>query len=725
MKRHTGLAWLAIISIALCVGVTATVHAGLWGSKKSKAAKDEDDTDLDQYDTKDKVPLVGQYTQVVGETMMKLEGAGLVVGLDGTGEDPPPSLIRQTVLEDMKRRGVPNPSKLLKSPNIAVVTVLAFLPPLIREGEHFDVEVSLPPGSKVKSLNGGYLMETYLAERMIVPGQGVKVGKQLATARGPILVSSAHGNTAALAGVLRRGRIVAGGKSKIDRDLALYLRNDFRSERNAVRIANAISRRFFEYDKHGQQIALAEAKTDQQVKLKVLSKYRDNYPRYLDVIRKIAFRETDVARQVRIKRLRWQLLDPETSSSAAIELEAIGDAAIPVLKLAIANKDPEVRYNAAVALAYLGDGAGLDVLADAARNQYAFRIFALAAMASFEDPEVYARLRELLDVSSAETRYGAFRALTTLNANDPFVRGRSIHDEFKLHVLSTAGPPMVHLTNCKKTEVVLFGADQTVKTPLFGRAGTCILVSAPAGSSEVRVCRFAVGQEDQRKIVSTRLEDVILAMTELGATFPDVAQFLTEANAQHNLAGRLEIDALPRAGRTFDRSQIPVAGGDAPKGVKRRVGNENTGPNLFSIEIGKTGKKHGEDDDDNERASADPVEQPQKKSRRGSKGQDDNDFAVSVRKPKPPATDDGADAGAAAATSTDDPSAAAKPSDGKSASPGKTADGKTQSGKAAPAAPAEPIDQPDDAPAAPASRYSFWRFFGLGNESVTGNKEPN
>ncbi|HUE13839.1 MAG TPA: flagellar basal body P-ring protein FlgI, partial [Planctomycetaceae bacterium] len=596
MTRRTGLAWTAIVSIALCVFVSATVHAAsFFKSKKSNASKDDDDSDLDQYDTKDKVPLIGQYTQIVGQNMIRLEGAGLVVGLDGTGEDPPPSLARQMVLEDMKRRGVANPSKLLKSPNVAIVLVTAYLPPLVRTGDQFDVEVTLPTGSKVKSLNGGYLMETYLAEHVLVPGQGVHNGKELATARGPILVSSAHENTAALAGVLRRGRIVAGGKSKTDRDLALYLRNDFRSERNAVRIASAIGRRFFEYDKRGEQVALAEAKTDQQVKLKVLSKYRDNYPRYLDVIRKIAFRETEVARQVRMKRLKWELLDAETSGSAALELEAIGDSSAPILKPALKSKDPEVRYNAAVALAYLGDNAGLDVLADAARNQYAFRIFALAAMASFEDPEVYVKLRELLDADSAETRYGAFRALTTLNANDPFVHGRTISDQFKLHVLATAGPPMVHLTNCKKTEVVVFGADQEVRTPLFARAGTCILVSASAGSSKVRVSRFAVGQEDQQKNVSTRLEDVILAITDLGATFPDVAQFLMEANAQHNLAGRLEIDALPRAGRFYDRSHIGT-GDDAPPHGKKRVGNSNSAPNLFSIDIGKTSKKDGDED---------------------------------------------------------------------------------------------------------------------------------
>ena len=569
----------------------------------------------------------------------------------------------------------------------------------------------------MKSLNGGYLMETYLAEHILVPGQGEKSGKELATARGPILVSSAHDNKSDLAGVLKRGRIVAGGKSKIDRDLALYLRNDFRSERNAVRIAAAIGRRFFEYDKHGQQVALAEAKTDQQIKLKVLSKYRDNYPRYLDVIRKIAFRETDVARQVRMKRLKWELLDPEQTARAALELEAIGDPAIPILKHGLKSKDPEVQYNAAMALGYLADPSCLDVLSDAAKNQYAFRIYALAAMASFEDPEVYSKLRELLDVDSAETRYGAFRALTTLNANDPFVRGKMINDQFKLHVLSTAGPPMVHLTNCKKTEVVLFGADQTLKTPLFARAGTCILVTAAAGGHEVHVCRFAIGQEDQRKIVSTRLEDVILALTDLGATFPDVAQFLTESNAQHNLAGRLEIDALPRAGRFFDRSQIQVSE-EEKKGGKRRVGSENTAPNLFYIDTDKAKKS------DDDAVSSDNLDEPAHKKGRRGKSQDNDAFTVSVKKnnntdtdTNTPVTDD------ASASSSDSSATTASSPDGKAASSDKTATAKTN-GKATQVAGSEPLDDDGTTAALEPSRFSFWKWFSFGNDGVTGNKEP-
>jgi hypothetical protein len=389
------------------------------------------------------------------------------------------------------------------------------------------------------------------------------------------------------------------------------------------------------------------------------------------------------------------------------------------LKAGLKSKDPEVRYNAAVALAYLGDATGLDELADAARNQYAFRIFALAAMASLEDPEVHVKLRELMDVDSSETRYGAFRALTTLDANDPFVHGRKINDQFSLHVLATGGPPLVHLTNCKKTEVVVFGADQELRTPLFARAGTCILVSAPAGSAKVRVSRFAVGQEDQRKVVSTRVEDVILAISELGATFPDVAQFLTEANAQRNLAGRLEIDALPRAGRFYERDRL-ADGADSASHGKKRVGSSNAGPNLFSIEIEKPASKDGPDEGARASSADDKPETGRKKSRHGTT---DDDFALTVKGSKASTTDESTAVAATDTKPSDDSSSAAKISSAKPASPDKTPDGKSADGKAPAATNVDPIDQPDT-PSSPPSRFSFWRLFSFGTDGVSGNKEP-
>ena len=53
----------------------------------------------------------------------------------------------------------------------------------------------------------------------------------------------------------------------------------------------------------------------------------------------------------------------------------------------------------------------------------------------------YEALNELLHVPSAETRYGAFRALRTRNAADPLVRGESLGGGFAYHVISSDDVP--------------------------------------------------------------------------------------------------------------------------------------------------------------------------------------------------------------------------------------------------------------------------------------------
>src|SRR5271154_2442527 len=127
MKRALLFVWVTIVALLACTLVPRSAESSnFFGSKKAKAAKDKDDDDtgdFDEYDSRAKVPLVGEFTQVVGGYWIQLEGAGLVVDLNGTGEDPPPSEARHAVLEDLKRRGVPNPNKILKLPNVTVVII--------------------------------------------------------------------------------------------------------------------------------------------------------------------------------------------------------------------------------------------------------------------------------------------------------------------------------------------------------------------------------------------------------------------------------------------------------------------------------------------------------------------------------------------------------------------------------------------------------------------------
>ena len=381
---------------------------------------DEKDSPLE---TTVQTPMIGEHTTIAGLNLITLQGVGLVTGLDGTGSDAPPSHYREMMLDDMRRRNIKNPNQILASPNTALVIVRAYLPPLVRKGDKFDIEVRVPGESESTSLNGGWLMETYLSEQQIVPGQGLMKGHVFAKAQGPILVSTGEGDKESLAGVLRRGRVLGGGTSTTERDLTIFLRNDFRSFRNAKRIASRIGTRYFTYNEYGLREPLAEAKTDQRIVLKIPPKYKDNYPRYLQTIRNIAFRETTIAKRVRMEKLSEKLNNPRTAEKASLQLEAIGNDAVPVLRQALKNSSLEVRFHASVALAYLEDAEGVPHLAEAARDEPAFRIFAYAALAAVDDAESHLTLRDLMSGTSAETRYGAFRSLTVLDANDPFIRG--------------------------------------------------------------------------------------------------------------------------------------------------------------------------------------------------------------------------------------------------------------------------------------------------------------
>ena len=555
---------------------------------RAQNSDENDDEEDDEFETRVETQLIGEYTQVAGLNLINIRGVGLVTGLNGTGGDPPPSQYRQQMIEEMQRRNVKNYHAILRSPNTALVVVKAYVPPLVRKGDRFDVEVRLPEGSEGTSLRGGWLMETYLREQAYVPERGMLPGHVLARAKGPILISSGDKNSNILSGTEGRGRVLGGGIARIDRDLMIYLRNDFRSIRTAKSLANQIGKRFHLYNRHGIREPAAEAKTDQKIKLKVLPIYKDNFPRYLQVIRSIPRRETSVARRIRMDVLKEQLNHPTTAELTALRLEAIGLEAIPVLKTGLKNKSLEVRFHAAVALAYLGEADGVKALAEAAQNEPAFRAFAYAALASLDDIDAVVALRTLMSEKSPETRYGAFRALSTMDKNDPFLNREIIDKYFNLHVLNTSGEPMVHLTNRKKGELVLFGSEQEFKSPLWIRAGHNIQIHAQPGSDTVTISRFAIGEEDQRETVSMRIADVVHTVVKFGGSYPNIVEMFLQANRQHNLPGQFAIDALPQTGRIYYRPGNTAANLASTKNV--RIGHFGQQPNLFMVE-GRIGEQ--------------------------------------------------------------------------------------------------------------------------------------
>jgi flagellar basal body P-ring protein FlgI len=494
--------------------------------------------------------LVGDLAVPYGLHKVSVEAVGLVLGLKGTGSDPRPSEERSLIMHEMQRRGIERPNALLASPNTSLVKVRGYLSPGIQKGDRFDLEVRVVGGSETTSLRGGTLWTTDLSQSALMADGRLHRGHDLAMGKGAIMVDPVPDGEGSE--LLRcRGRILGGGIARQSRPLMLVLKPEHQSVRNSAQIETVINRRFHHFD-GGSKVGVAKAKTDEAIELVMHPRYFDNVPRYLRVIRSLPLRESEREQSKRLVVLERQLLDPISSSRAALQLEAIGKPGVEILQKGLNSHDPEVRFYSAESLAYLDESGVAEYLAEAAVNEPAFRVFALAALSAMQDYDSQEQLRKLLDSSSAETRYGAFRALTARRDAVRLVQGYNMKDHFKLHVLPTTGPPMVHVARSKQPEIVLFGKDQVLQLPLSLEAGNEIMINS-TDEGQVVLAKYSVREPDQKRTVSPRIEEVIGAVVDLGGSYPDVVQALQEARALGALTSRLEVDALPQAGRTYDR----------------------------------------------------------------------------------------------------------------------------------------------------------------------------
>lgn len=126
---------------------------------------------------------------VQGVRNNQLVGYGLVVGLDGSGDNAP--FTNQTLTNMMNQFGITLPSGVdPKSKNVAAVTVIGVLPPFAKPGQSIDITASSI--GNAKSLKGGTLLLT--------PLRGAD-GNVYAVAQGSLIVGgvNAEGRNARIA----------------------------------------------------------------------------------------------------------------------------------------------------------------------------------------------------------------------------------------------------------------------------------------------------------------------------------------------------------------------------------------------------------------------------------------------------------------------------------------------------------------------------------------------
>ena len=298
-----------------------------------------------------------------------------------------------------------------------------------------------------------------------------------------------------------------------------------------------------------------------------------------------------------------ELLEPKTSGVAALKLEGLGPTASETLQAALKSPNDQVRFFAAEALAYLDDPVGAETLAETAIHMPKFRAYALAALASMDQNAAHMKLRNLMSEPDNELRYGAFNALRTLDPHDPSL-GR-VHvlddpgtgeqqeqdeapdsmalalasaaqrpraeDPFALYIVDSEGPPVIHVSRTRRSEIVVFGRSQKLLPPIVLGTGA-ILLNAAEKDDEIEISKIVpskFGDSDVKLRTSLDLPEVIRRVANLGTTYPEMVAILEAANRQKNLPGSLVVDAVPQS--NMDYLQAAILGKDAKAKVDPAV----------------------------------------------------------------------------------------------------------------------------------------------------------
>lgn len=495
-------------------------------------------------------------------------GVGLVTGLSGTGGDPPSGDYRRMLEKDFpKLHKDVNIKELLASKDTSLVLVSGQFPPGAKKDDPIDLEVTLPAGSKTTSLRGGYLQKCWLynydiAQRLAptaaANNANAVLGHPLVVGEGSLLVGLGDGDDGVR---VKQARVWGGGRCRRDRPFVLVLNENKKFATIAKNTADRINETFQTpfTQSFGQGTAVAQ--NNEFLILNVPPQYRLNLQRYLRIVGLIPLREPSDSYR---RRLEEELADPARCVTAALRLEAIGDSSRAVLKKSLTHENPLVRFCCAESLAYLNDSACGKELGLAVQTQPLLRSFALTALASLDEAISQETLVDLLSEPNPETRYGAFRALRALNDREPAVQGELLQETFWLHKVAPGTPGLVHISGRKRAEIVFFGEEPYLATPLGIRAGE-FNITAAQSDSRCTIGHFPPGGRARRAQCSLKLEEVVRTLAEMGAGYGEVVEVVRQAKGGDSLTCSVEMDALPQATSVH---ALQKAGERARVGVK-------------------------------------------------------------------------------------------------------------------------------------------------------------
>ncbi|WP_029630173.1 flagellar basal body P-ring protein FlgI [Zavarzinella formosa] len=497
---------------------------------------------------------------------LTVSGFGIVTGLAGTGGPTPPGDARQAVEDRLKKIKDLNVNELMNSPSTAIVVVTGVVKPGSRRDELVDLEITLPPGSKVKSLRGGVLQETPLmtfatqAEvrgflkdnslNTVSEGNRLIRGHEVVVARGLLQASlkpTKDGDEeSSTIDAMKTAYVWKGGKLREGRPMFLILNTDEQRFRVAEQVATRLNDVFQGGESASSKVAIAKHKD--LVAVNVPPRYRLNHPHFMRVVLAVPL-DPPADLTAYLKKLEDMIQKPETAAGGAIKLEALGAPALPVLRAAMKSEYPFVQFCAAEALAYLGQTQAAETLGRLAAEHPAFQAYALTALAALDDALAMSKLEELLASKEPSLRYGAFRAMREIDHDAASIKGQWQNRSFVLHSEVGVGQPMVHMLREGRSEFVLFGETPKLVPPFSFTAGPNFTVTAKPGDEVATISYFSAkgDSETQHAQSALNVADVLRKMAQMGASYGDAAEMLFKAQDRKAINCKVVVDALPKA----------------------------------------------------------------------------------------------------------------------------------------------------------------------------------
>ena len=499
--------------------------------------------------------LVRQATIAHGLNFVSVEGVAAVNGLPGTGGPVAPSVYRDALIEEIKKHDVPDPHKFLELPETTLVRVQAIVPPGARRGDPLDLRVISPPNTEATDLHGGWLMDTRLRQQQTLAG-AIRKSDVFAVGMGPVLVRADH-ETGEDKELNLQGLVLGGGRVQQERKVGLVIRPEYQHVKVAAQIASAINARFYFFD-GSTRTGIAKAVEDDFIEVQIHPRYRRNIHRMMAVVSMVSPKGESAQTQTDLLELGQRLNEPTTANEAALQLEAMGQSAIPTLLNGVKSSNKEIRFYAAQALAYLDRSEAVDALTDAAREESAFRYPALIALEGMENRSALDALASLMNEPSIETRYGAMRSIRRRPDRDAVLRSSMMPSGYRYYRVASSAPPFIAVSLSELPEIVCFGDDTAVSIDdfLLGPSGLVIRPSE-TDRSTLRISRFVPGTEDKRAEVPATIEGLLMGISSVGGGYGESIAILRSAKTKNYIACGLAIDPLPQSLRTYYRDQEP------------------------------------------------------------------------------------------------------------------------------------------------------------------------